>query len=240
MLSTLLDWVYPPACISCRILLPLNEMRRFVCERCESLFDPIAPPFCQTCGVPAGTSVKQCASCIGKDFFFNRNHAAFIYEELVRELLHEMKFRNKKRVAQGLGLLWANSSENPMPGEDFTLVPMPMHRKKFRERGFNQAEILTIPLAKKFSRPTANILVRTHDTPPQSGLPPSQRAENVRNIFAIRKGENVCGKNYILTDDIFTTGASLNECAKTLINSGAAKVLCMTLAVSVKKIQIKS
>jgi ComF family protein len=146
-----------------------------------------------------------------------------------------MKFRNKKRVAEGLGILWAEHAEIPSP-QNFTLIPMPMHPKKQRERGFNQAEILAFGISKKFGVPIENILTRIHDTPPQSELHPFQRAENVKGIFAIRKNENVCGKSFILIDDIFTTGASLNECAKTLKNAGANEILCMTLAISVKNI----
>jgi len=157
----------------------------------------------------------------------------------MRDLLHEMKFRNKKRVAQGLGLFWAefikkNSQCIPENISDFVLVPMPMHQKKQRERGFNQAEILTIPLSAALQIPIFDVLIRTVDTPPQSGLHPSQRAENVKDVFSIRRGHDVSGKNYILTDDIFTTGASLNECAKVLKSAGAIHILCMTLAISVK------
>ncbi|MCL2576912.1 MAG: ComF family protein [Defluviitaleaceae bacterium] len=233
-MKALLDWVYPPVCISCRTLLPLNESRRFICEPCENLFEPIITPFCEKCGAPTQVESKHCASCFGKNFIFEQNRAAFTYDELIRDLLHQMKFHNKKRVAQGLGLFWAMQFSQKDLQEDFTLVPMPMHQKKQRERGFNQAEILTAALSKKLGYPMENILIRTHDTPPQAGLHPSQRAENVKDVFAIRKNEIVEGKKIILTDDIFTTGSSLNECAKTLKNAGASKILCMTLAIAVK------
>jgi len=204
---------------------------------CENLFEPIGAPSCKKCGAPTQSDAAQCASCYGKKFSFAQNISAFTYDELIRDLLHGMKFRNKKRVAQGLGLLWASHAKKFANGEEFTLVPMPMHRTKQRERGFNQAEVLTAAVSKKLGYPMENILIRTHDTPPQSGLHPSQRAENVKGIFAIRKNESVEGKNFILTDDIFTTGASLNECAKALKNAGAAKVLCMTFAITVKNIK---
>jgi ComF family protein len=221
------------------VILPLNEPRRFICHACEELFEPVAEPFCARCGAPSQTEIKKCASCFGREFLFSHNHAAFTYDELIRDLLHEMKFREKKRVAEGLGFLWAEyfkNNEHAVPENisSYELLPMPMHPKKRRERGFNQAEILTRPLAARFQIPISNALIRTFDTPPQSELHPSQRAENVNGVFSVRKNEIVHGKNYILTDDIFTTGASLNECTKILLNAGAADILCMTLAISVK------
>jgi ComF family protein len=228
----LIDWLYPPACVACGCLLPLNEIRRFICVRCENIFEPIAAPFCEKCGAPIESDAKHCASCYGKNFYFESNRSAFTYDELVRDLLHEMKFREKKRVAQGLAFLWASLAQENF--SDFTLIPMPLHKKKQRERGFNQAEILAKALSDAMKIPMEKILHRTVDTPPQSGLHPSQRAENVKNVFSVCEKFDVRERSFILIDDIFTTGASLNECAKTLKNAGASQVLCMTLAISVK------
>jgi len=119
--------------------------------------------------------------------------------------------------------------------EGAKLVPLPMHPKKRRARGFDQAEILTAALAAHLNTKPAAILERTQNTPPQSGLHPRQRAENVRNAFRIKPGIDVKGQSYILIDDIYTTGASLNECARILKASGAAEVSAMTLAIAIKK-----
>jgi len=177
-----------------------------------------------------------CVSCHGKGFHFSHNRAAFVYADIVRDLLHELKFRNKKHIAQGLGRLWAEIAAD-LVSADALLVPLPMHRKKQRERGFNQAEVLAVELSKKRNIPMANVLERIADTPPQSGLHPKLRAENVMGAFGIRPGFNPRGQHYILVDDIYTTGASLNECAKTLKDAGAADVSCMTLAVTVKTVR---
>jgi len=233
----LLDWIYPPACISCRKLLPLNKRGRFICEPCGNLFEPITAPFCEKCGAPVQEEATQCASCFGKNFIFAQNRSAFTYDELIRDIIHQMKFRNKKRAAQGLAELWATQVPDFFSQKNFTIIPMPMHPKKQSERGFNQAEIFAAALSGKIGFPSENILIRTHDTPPQAGLHPSQRAENVKDVFAIRKNENVEGKNFILADDIFTTGASLNECARTLKNEGASEIICMTFAITVKNTQ---
>jgi len=231
--------------MACRVMLPLNDKPQrdlWLCARCADLFTPIVTPICNQCGAPTETSIATCSSCYGKSFFFALNRAAFEYDELMRDLMHELKFRNKKHIAQGLGRLWAIcgncndmfSKSHAHLKNSYTLVPLPMHPKKQRERGFNQAEILATELSKSLHIPMSSILERILDTPPQSGLHPQLRAENVADVFTIRKGFDPYGKNYILVDDIYTTGASLNECAKTLKNSGARDILCMTLAITVK------
>ena len=185
--------------------------------------------------MPSDTDIPCCSSCYGKTFHFAHNRAVFTYDELIRDMMHEIKFRGKKRVAQGLGELWVSTIiSNPQIPPNHILVPLPMHPAKKRERGFNQAEILTRALSASLSIPMEETLIRTQDTPPQAGLHPRLRAENVKDVFSISSGCDVRGRNYILIDDIYTTGASLNECAKTLISAGATRVLCMTFAIAVK------
>jgi len=232
----LLDWIYPPTCMACRTMLPLNNKPQrdlWLCQRCKDLFEPITAPICEKCGVPTKTAIPVCSSCYGKNFHFSANRAAFVYDELIRDLLHELKFRNKKHIAKGLGILWAGIVSIPDKSNTI-LVPLPMHPKKQRERGFNQAEILATELSKNLSIPIENILDRTMDTLPQSAIHPSLRAENVENVFSTAPNFKPQSKNYILIDDIYTTGASLNECAKTLKIAGVRDISCMTLAITVK------
>jgi len=190
-------------------------------------------------------------SCYGKDFHFTTNRGTFLYDELMRDLLLELKFKQNKQIAHSLGKLWAMHIADANVSVKQTavfakqklalqahayehsifLVPLPMHLKKQRERGFNQAEILTQHLSSRLGIPIEHALLRTVDTPPQSGLHPRQRIENVSGVFEVAKGALPQGKNYIIIDDIYTTGASLNECAKVLKKAGAAGVSCMTLSV---------
>lgn len=238
MTTSILDWIYPPTCMACRAILPLNNnflRDLWICHQCINLFEPITGPICKTCGAPVETEIEKCASCYGKNLHFTSNRACFIYDEVIRDLMHNLKFRNKRYIAEGLGKIWANHVACYMSTiTDAVLVPLPMHPDKQVERGFNQAEILSNALSKVSSIPTDNILERTEDTPPQSGLHPALRAENVQDAFVIRPNFHPERKNYILIDDIYTTGSSLNECAKTLKNSGINNVLCMTLCISVK------
>jgi len=237
-LKNLLDWLYPPNCIACRVLIPLNRTQprdMLLCEPCQTLFEPIKPPICNTCGIPTENIVENCVSCYGKGLHFTTNRGKFRYDELVRDLLLDLKFNQKKQIAHSLGKLWANHMEEFDCEQNTFLVPLPMHKKKRRERGFNQAEILTQHLSNRLNIPMENTLLRTVDTPPQSGLHPRQRIENVHGAFAVARGMNPQGKHYVIIDDIYTTGASLNECAKVLKEAGAVGVSCMTLAVVEKR-----
>ena len=235
MFSKLLDWLYPPTCIACRTLIALNDpppRDMLLCRKCQTLFEPISSPICKNCGIPTEYDVERCVSCFGKTFHFASNRAVFVYDDLMRDLLHDLKFRQKKQIAESLGKLWAVHTDIP---PDVILVPLPLHPKKQRERGFNQAEVLTRRLSQRLGIPIENTLVRLLDTPPQSGLHPRMRIENVAGAFGIAPGVSVQGKSYIIIDDIYTTGASLNECAKVLKDAGAAEVNCMTLSIVEKK-----
>ena len=233
----ILNWIYPPACIACKVKLPVNVGNFYVCERCEPLLERVLLPFCKKCGQVLNEEDENCASCFGKNLYFESNVSAYMYDELMRDLLHDMKFRNKKRIATGLGLLWAKSIE--MPDEEFLLTWLPMHPKKQKERGFNQAEVMAKEIAKAFGIPCPNIFRRTVDTPAQSGLHPKLRQENVKDAFEINPRQYVLGASIVLIDDIYTTGASLNECARILKEGGAEKVYAKTLALTPRKINSK-
>ena len=237
LINTIIDWIYPPRCISCRNPLPLENKRgRFLwlCGYCENLFTPLESPGCSVCSTPVNSGVSVCSSCHSRTFHFIHNRSAFAYEDLVRDLMHDIKFRRRKHVAQGLGRLWADMIKTSIP-DDSILVPLPMHPQKKRERGFDQAEVMAQAIAETSGTKLSAILERIKDTPPQSGLHPRQRVDNISGAFQIKPSCNVTGKNCILIDDIYTTGASLNECAKVLIQGGASKVFTMTLAITLKK-----
>jgi len=200
---------------------------------CQSLFEPITFPICKNCGVPTEKEVDHCVSCFGKNFYFTTNRAMFVYYEIMRDLLLELKFNQDKQIAHSLGKLWAMHVSDMLQeiSHSTYLVPLPLHPKKQRERGFNQAEILTHHLSTRLNIPIEHVLQRVVDTPPQSGLHPRQRMENVSGAFDIAKNISPKSKCYIIIDDIYTTGASLNECAKVLLEAGATDVCCMTLSI---------
>lgn len=225
--------------MACHNPLPLQDTARrklWLCVYCEKLFISLETPGCSICSAPISEGVETCASCYGKNFSFIHNRSGFAYEGLVRDLIRDIKFRQRKYVAQGLGRLWATFLKDSIP-KDTILVPLPMHEKKRRRRGFDQAQIIAHAISEATGIKTANVLERTQNTPPQSGLHPQQRIENVKGAFRIKEKDAslVARQNIVLIDDIYTTGASLNECAKVLKISEAAHVYAMTLAIAIKE-----
>jgi ComF family protein len=244
MLDFILNWLFPPVCLSCRHIIPVNNIRRVrlrLCENCEPLLEPLKKPVCKKCGAPQrNTNNKKdlplCSDCKGKSFYFSRNTAVFAYDELLRDIIHEIKFRNRKYAAIGLGNLWAAmADENDFEGIDI-IVPVPLHQKKERERGFNQAAELARPLSERFNIPLIEgELIRNRDTNAQSGLSPRGRIENVSGAFTLRSVHDFKHKKILLIDDIYTTGASINECARVLKQNGASEIRVMTLTVTLRK-----
>jgi len=225
--------------MSCRNPLSLQDktMRAlWLCHYCEKLFQPLIKPGCNICSAPVNPDVKVCASCNGKNFSFIHNRSAFAYDDLVRDMLHEIKFRGKKHIAQGLGRLWGRSFLEPIP-KTAILIPLPMHPAKKRQRGFDQAQVLAKAINETTGIKVEYILERTRDTAPQSGLHPRQRIENIDGAFRIKPelSGKIIDQNIILIDDIYTTGSSLNECARVLKAGGALDVYAITLAIALRK-----
>jgi ComF family protein len=209
--------------MACRILLAQNSKRQcatWLCADCEELLEPAG-------AVPDGV------------------HSMYSYEGILRDIIRDIKFRQKKNHALALGRLWGfnmvetgaiNRLSDPRGGlRDSTLTPVPMHPNKQRIRGFNQAFLMAKGVAEALRLPLENTLMRTVDTPPQAGLHPARRVENVSGAFEVARGCTVLKKSYILVDDIYTTGASVNECARILYENGAANVTIMTLTATKKR-----
>ena len=235
----LLDWIYPPKCMACRALLPPQvPPRAWLCAQCKPLLVPLQGPFCPRCGSPLPEDAA-CTACRGRPFAFDFHRAGFPYDGVLQELLHQMKFRSYKQYAQGLGHILAENCADWkwMQSYDF-LVPVPLHPAKKRSRGYNQAAVLAKPLALALDIPLAEGLIqRVRNTPPQSGLSPSEREKNLMGAFAYnnRKKLDIAHPKILLLDDIFTTGTTMHACAQVLKNQGAAGVACISLSIALKK-----
>ena len=231
--ETILNWIYPPVCISCKTILPVNAKNFYICAKCMPLFEEVQAPYCQKCGAVLKNADVICGSCFGKELFFDSCRSGFLYDDIMSEALADMKFKGRKRAAWGLGIAWAACFWPP--DKDCVLVPLPLHKKKKKERGFNQAEVLTRALTSSLGIRWEAMLVRTVDTPPQAGLHPKQREENVRGVFTVAPGYSPVGKIIAIVDDIYTTGSSINECARVLREAGADQVHARTLARTLRK-----
>lgn len=201
----LLDLLYPPRCVVCREPGP----ERF-CSVCRSAVLPAGPPL-------GPRSQLAGRACVG------------IYEGPLREAVLRLKYHDRRSLALDLGLLMADILE-ARSGEwrPDALVPVPIHPRRRRERGYNQAELLAAAVGERCGLPVREALERVRDTPPQVGLGGQQRRENVRDAFRPRAGA-APGRRPVLIDDVQTTGATLEEAARTLRTAGAHCVYALTL-----------
>jgi len=184
--------------------------------------------------VPNGLAIV-CGLCRRTEPRFDRARAVLDYAGAAAEAIKAAKYRRRRSAARALGeVLVQQVWRRPhlLPGErvDFVL-PVPLHPNRLSQRGFNQAEEIVSPLCESLGlalRP--GLLKRVKDIPPQVGLSAKARRENVKGAFALASGEPLCGKRILVFDDVMTTGATVNECARVLKRGGAAEVHVLALA----------
>jgi ComF family protein len=234
----LLDFVYPQTCPLCRN--PLKREEKDVCDECWKALALLPSPYCPYCKsfLEGADEIPnhQCpylSTSEDRRIVAVRSLGTFDdhYQKLVHRLKYEKKIPLGKRLAQSLGESMAEEKE--FTGCDM-VIPVPLHRARERERGFNQSEVLAKGISRAIGiSPTKGILKRKRNTKDQTYLNAQQRAENVRGAFVVRRADSIIGKKVILVDDVMTTGATLNECARMLLDSGAKNVFAATLAVVV-------
>jgi ComF family protein len=249
----------------CRICgSPLIEVSRLpVCQSCLLALHPLKGSYCAVCGAAmhlpgylnqgqanqgqanpgaADCGEPRCLLCQRIDPPFERAVAYGSYEGGLRDLIHVLKFQQVRPAAKVLGLALAESIaelEKTMPVGTIEVVPVPLHRSKQRQRGFNQAEVIARAALKQLSRPKrfdlcAGVLLRCRETGSQIGLTRHQRRENMRGAFAVSDPARILGRDILLVDDVYTTGTTASECAGVLRRAGAARVWVATVARTLK------
>ena len=228
------DLVYPRNCLFCTV--PLAETERgVVCRACLGGARLIEPPFCQRCALPFAGAVTEtfaCGYCQDRPFGFARTVCACRAEGVVRECIHRFKYQREMYFGPHLAdwLLGAAQRWIDWHAVD-AIVPVPLHPRKKREREFNQAEYLAAALSRALGVPVEQRnLRRIRDTRTQTKLDAVERAANLRGAFAIRRPEPFRKKRLVLVDDVFTTGATLDSCAKVLKAAGAGEVIALAVA----------
>ncbi len=189
-----------------------------LCADCHTDLPSAPPTCCPQCG-ELTTFSERCGACLNKPPHFDRTFALFRYEFPVDRMIHAFKYGHQLAVGHWLGQLLA---ERIAPGVDL-IIPLPLHTERLRERGFNQAMEMAREIEKKAKIPVdRNSLLRTRPTPPQAGLDHKERRKNVRGAFECRS--DLSGRHILLVDDVMTTGATLDECARILKLHGATEV----------------
>ncbi len=231
-----LKWIYPERCIFCRDVLTLSS-RVSVCGECREQVEFIKKPTCLFCGAPISKEGEKCSPCKKRkeEYSFDGNYSPLAYNFGIKDMLHDLKYRKKRTYVKATIDFLINESGG-IDVDYFTggqlLVPVPLHKKKLRERGFNQSTLIADNLSKLTGIKVCDALIRAKNTKPQYELNFLERQNNIKDAFVINSKFSVNAKDIILIDDIFTTGATLNECAKVLKESGAACVKTFTLSIA--------
>ncbi len=218
-----LDFLFPQWCLGC------GREGELICPSCCRSLPKILPPLCPRCGRPQASGIV-CPACTSSQPKIDGICSPFRFELTVRKAIHQLKYSNLRTIAEPLaGLLNSYLAANPMPAE--VLVPVPLHRKRERERGYNQSHLLCRELGKLANLPVvAGCLIRERHTPPQARTTTvARRKSNVANAFTCRD-HRLKGKQVLLIDDVATSGATLDECATALKASGANSVWGLVLA----------
>ncbi|MBW1920240.1 MAG: ComF family protein [Deltaproteobacteria bacterium] len=240
ILNQLIDMIYPPRCPSCHNMLAEGdydneELVRPFCRSCFETFQQIESPLCPICGRPHISGPAEdhlCENCLRNRPYYDRCASPYLYEGNLMEAIHEFKYMQKSHLAGSFGPLLASFASTHFTLQDNLLVmPVPLHPKRLRERGFNQSLLLARHVASRLGAQLDFLsLRRVRYTKPQTELSKDERRKNVKMAFGILDKQVVKGRSVLLVDDVATTGNTLNECARVLKKSGAQKVLCVTLA----------
>lgn len=208
-----------------------------LCDDCAGELRKVAPPVCLHCGLPfPGLSQDRpnyCGRCLSNPPPYSKARYAVLYEGGLRKGLLRFKYGGALYVSPTLAAILTDAFQASFVAEEFdTIIPVPIHRKRLLDRGFNQALILAKRLSGTIGIPVdAASFVKTRDTAPQVGLSRSERERNVRGSFGVSRPAVIRAKRILLLDDVATTGTTISEASRTLAASGASRVEVLVLAV---------
>jgi len=231
--STVFQFFLPPQCPCCERFS--EEGKQGFCSNCLSQIRWIEPPFCSICGIPfisREVETHPCGACVTHRKYFTIARALGAFEGSLQEAIHRWKYEGKTYLtpffadwmAEGLNRHWE-------PGSLDLLIPVPLHTRRLRERGFNQSLLLVRELSRRTGIPyRKSILQKKKSTIPQVNLSGVEREKELRGTFHVIGKEELSGLSVLLIDDVYTTGATVNECSKVLLRGGAKRVDVLTLA----------
>ena len=218
-----LDFIFPPYCVGC------GREGAFICPVCRQSLPRIIPPVCPRCGRPHSSGVL-CPDCIRWQADIDGIRSPFRFEGVMREAIHQLKYQNLRALAAPLArMLQEYLIASPLDID--VLVPVPLHRKRLRERGYNQTSLLAKELGKLINTPVVDdVLVRQRHTPPQARTATiEERTHNIADAFACR-GNGLRGRRVLLLDDVATSGTTLDACATVLKANGVDSVWGLVMA----------
>ncbi|HWD59155.1 MAG TPA: ComF family protein [Stellaceae bacterium] len=228
------DGVLPPRCLACGATVDEVEA---LCPACWGSMNFFAPPWCAVCGLPFPHPMGEgalCGECARQPPSWDRARSVLRYDRHSRRLVLMLKHGDQTHLANAFGRWMRRVGGEVLDGADL-LVPVPLHWTRLFGRRFNQSALLARAIHGAGGPPVAaDWLVRRRRTPSQGLLGPAARARNVRGAFALKRGRSVAGKRVVLIDDVLTTGATAEECARILRRAGAQSVGVLVLARAIR------
>ena len=215
------DLVLPPSCAAC------GRGGAFLCEPCEASLSRLERPYCARCAHPGAD--RLCEACASSPPAFDGIRAVCLFDGAARKLVHSLKYANFRAVAPDMARLLADlPGPRPVPGE--VIVPVPLHPRRERTRGYNQSELLARTVGKRMGLPVRpGIVRRVRNTPPQVSIENyEERRSNIEGSFVCPAG--LSGESVLLMDDVVTTGSTMSACAAALKAAGARSVWGLAFA----------
>jgi ComF family protein len=237
--EALLDLFLPRSCAGCQdVWLAAGE--GLWCKNCLRELSWIRSPICPRCGTPYTNSPSApdhlCGECTLSPVPFDTARSAVEHSGVVRDRIHQLKFGGRLHWVPPLADLLAYTFQQACPGSVDLVLPVPLHVRRLRQRGFNQSALMARALGRRLRLPVHfDILVRTRWTDPQTRLSREERRQNVKGSFCVTVPGGVESKSVLLIDDVYTTGTTLMECSKILKKAGAGEVHALTVTRAVKK-----
>ena len=230
LLNKILDLLYPNdiACMFCDEDI-FDGDKHLTCSSCKQKLPFLQEKVCKRCGTSINSMANYCDRCQTLSHVFEKARAVFEYKDQVVKVLRNLKFHNAKYFAKPLAVYLADLYKKEFDCD--IIVPVPMYKDNYKKRGYNQAELLATNLADlvKVEINTTN-LIKVIKTKSQVELDYKQRQQNLKNVFNVVDKSLFANKNILIVDDLFTTGATVDNCAKALLKAGAAKVCVITVA----------
>lgn len=223
-----LDILYPPRCPACNGILV--DKNRNICPECESSFHPITEDYCLKCGKPVAENEEYCTECRHRDRSFIRGRGVFLYNAQMKQSLLRYKYYGSreygKYYAEAICRYAGAEIRNWKPD---VIIPVPLHKRKKRMRGFNQAADLARRIGKILRIPVAeDIVYKVRETRSQKKLGADERKRNLRDAF--RTTCPVNGLRIVIVDDVYTTGSTVEAMTECLLENGAEAVFFVTLS----------
>ena len=228
ILKFFLNFLLPPTCPICHQRIESNGL----CPKCFSGLEFIGTQKCSICGKPLDAIIPKmavCGACLKNPPYFRQAEAVFKYNDTSKKLI--LAFKHVDHVdLNNLFIKWMEQNSGKLIQKNDLIIPVPLHWRRLLKRKYNQSALIAQGLAKNFGKIYDPLtLIRRKPTKSQGHLSPKERQKNIKNAFYVKNSNKIKDKTILLIDDVFTTGATVNECAKVLLQAGAKSVDVLTI-----------